>query len=168
MKPNSADYIDISIIGDKELEKLFDELVPAVQNRIVMNGMKQAGKIIQDEAKSNFKAIRKNKSKTGYKSINKSFVMEPMQSQFGLKVGVRNFKLHWLEWGTAERSYKKGVKRSIWKKTLDKSGGHNTGEIIGESFFYNAVKSKGDEANNMVGLFIVDSMNKTIEKYATH
>ena len=57
MKPNSADYIDISIIGDKELEKLFDELIPSVQNSIVLNGMKQAGKMILDEAKNNFKFI---------------------------------------------------------------------------------------------------------------
>ena len=170
MKPNSADYIDISIIGDKELEKLFDELIPSVQNSIVLNGMKQAGKMILDEAKNNFKSLKKGvpyKPKPNYKTIEKSFVMEPMKFQFGLKIGARNYIGRFVDLGTKERRYKKGVKKSIWKKTADKSGGHFTGKIDAEEFFYKAVKSKGDTANNMVGLFIIDSMNKTIDKYAT-
>lgn len=165
MKPLAKDYIDLSILNDKVLEDLFIELIPAVQNKAVLNGLKQAGQIILDQAKMNFEFNKKNKSKTNYSDITKSFKMEPMRSQFGLIVGVRNYKLHWIEWGTYERSYKTGVKRSIWRRTTDKSGGHRTGKLEPTNFFFNAVDEKKEAAMGMVGLTIVNSLNKTVEKY---
>ncbi|MZQ50432.1 MAG: hypothetical protein GT598_15650 [Bacteroidales bacterium] len=164
-RPNAEDYIDIEIINDAELRKLFTELIPSVQNRIVLSGMRNASKIILQQAKSNFKGRQKNKSLTNYSNFNKSFTTEPMRSTFGLKVGVKNYKYKWIEWGTDDRYYKRGVKRSTWRKRKDNSGGHYTGKIIATNFFFDAVNSRKEQAKKIVSEAIVQSLEKTVAKY---
>jgi len=164
-RPNAEDYIDINIINDKELQKLFLELVPAVQNRIVLQGMRTASKIILQQAKTNFKSSQKNKSLTGYKNFNKSFTTEPMRSTFGLRVGIKNYKYRWIEWGTEDRYYKKGTKRSVLRKRKNNSAGHYTGKIIATNFFFNAVNSRKEQVGKIVSEAIVQSLEKTVAKY---
>ncbi len=166
-RPNAEDYIDIQIINDAELQRLFSELVPSVQNRIVLGGMREASKPILQQAKSNFKSKQKNKSTTGYKNFNKSFATEPMRSTFGLKVGIKNFKYRWIEWGTEDRYYKKGSKRSVWRRRKDNSAGHYTGKVIATNFFFDAVNSRKEEAQKKVSDAIVQSLEKTVSKYNT-
>ena len=45
--------IDIKLVNDAKLQKLFSELTPRNQTKIVVDGYKIAGKIIANEAKSN-------------------------------------------------------------------------------------------------------------------
>jgi len=148
--PNAADYIEINITNNAELQKLFTELQPSVQNKIVLAGMRESAKIILQEAKSRFKTKAKGKSKTGYKYINKSFTTEPMKSTFGLRVGIKNYKMRWIEWGTADRYYKNK---------------HYTGKLEPTNFFYGAVKAKQEEASKYVSEAIIKSLEKTIKKY---
>jgi hypothetical protein len=163
-RPNAEDNFDLSVLNTVELQKLFSELQTSVQNRIVLQGMRNAAQIILQQAKSNFKSRQKGKSKTGYKDFNKSFATAPMRSQFGLVVGVKNYKYKWSEWGTAERSYKTGVKKSLWKKTNDGSG-HKTGKVVATYFFFDAVRSKSVEAQNAVSNAIVESLERTVKKF---
>lgn len=164
-KVNAEDYIEIKLLNNTEAEKLFSELITSVQNKIVLQGMRNAAQVILQQAKSNFKSKQKNKSKTGYKYFNRSFTTAPMTSQFGLRVGIKNYKMKWIEWGTDDRSYKSGVKKSIWRKTTDKSDGHKTGKLQPTNFFFDAVKQKKSEAENKVSQAIVDSLNRTVAKY---
>jgi len=167
-RPNAEDYLDLKIINDKELQELFKELIPAVQNRIVLGGMRTAAKVILQQAKSNFKSRKKNKSKTNYKEINRSFTTEPMSSTFGIKVGVKNYKAKWIEWGTEDRYYKKGKKRyfryrqDAAKTDADK---HYTGKLQPTNFFYDAVKQTRDRAEKSVSEAIIQSLTKTVDKY---
>ena len=177
-KPNAEDVITLEIINDKELFKLFNELQTSVQNRIVINGMKDAAKIIKQEIKRSFQSVKKNKSESGYAAFNKSFAVEPLKQAIGVKVGIKNVEYtvrgrkkatgyisRWIQWGTQERSYKKGVKRSVWKKTKDKSGGHNTGSMDKTNFFYGAVERSMPQAQNISSDAIIKSLENTVEKY---
>lgn len=177
--PNVEEYINLEIINDKQLQKLFTELVPAVQNRIVLNGMREAAKVILQAAKSNFKSSQKNKSKTGYKNLAKSFTTEPMKSTFGLRVGIKNYKLRWIEWGAGKdsgpegegRYYKKGKSRFFrYRKSLIKNdqNRHFTGKISPTNFFYNAVASTRTQAENNVSAAIIASLEKTVAKYESN
>jgi hypothetical protein len=169
MARNLGDQISIKVINDKELLKLFQELIPSEQNKIVrsgaMRGMREGGKIILDQAKSNFRSRQKNKSTTGYSYFNKSFKMESMKKGFGLNVGIKNYKMKWGEEGTKDRSYKKGVKKSLWRKTANKSDGHSTGKIEAGNFFKDAVLAKQSEAQGRISQAIVDSLERTVDKY---
>lgn len=164
-RPNAEDYIDVQIINDAQLQRLFTELVPAVQNKIVLQGMRSSAQVILQQAKSNFKARAKGKSINNYKTFNKSFSTEPLRSTFGLKVGIKNYKYRWIEWGTEDRYYKKGTKRSIFRNRKDNSAGHYTGKIVATHFFFDAVNSKKDEAQKKVSDAIVQSLEKTVAKY---
>ena len=151
------DDIDIVFTNDKELMKLFSELVPAIQNKIVLAGMRKASQIIKSEAITSFKSVKKNKSKTGYKDFNKAFKIENMKRNIGVKVGLTNvgYKYRWIEWGTDERSYP--VKKS---KVV-----HKTGSVQPTHFFYDAVARKKTEAQNGVNAAILESLQKTVDKY---
>lgn len=174
-KPNAEDYIDLKLINDKELQQLFEELIPSVQNKIVLDGMRKSSQLIIGQAKSNFKARKKSTTRTKFeqkqisegkrKETLKSFTTAPMTRSFGLRVGIKNYVSHWVEWGTDDRSYKKGVKRSVWRKTTDKSGAHNTGKVQPTNFFYDAVASKKEEALKNVSDAIIVSLNKTVARY---
>jgi hypothetical protein len=166
--PNASDYIDLKVINSEDLRKLFTELQPAVQNRIVLTGMRQAANVILKQARSNFKAVQKGKSTTGYKYVNKAFSTEPMKGTFGLKVGVKNYKLRWVQWGTEDRFYKKGRKRFFrYRKSLINKDDtkHFTGRVQPTNFFYGAVEQKAGEAQKMISSAILQSLEKTVKKY---
>jgi len=151
------DDIDIVFTNDKELMKLFKELVPAVQNKIVMAGMRKAAQVIKSEATSSFKSVKKNKSKTGYKDFNKAFKIENMKRAIGVKVGLTTlgYKYRWIEWGTKEREYIQKKSKAI----------HKTGAVEEKNWFYSAVKRKEQEAANGVNNAILESLKKTVDKY---
>jgi len=150
-KPNAEDVITLEIINDKELFKLFNELQTSVQNRIVINGFKNAAQVIKNEIKSSFISVRKNKSKTGYKNL-KDLKIEPMKSAVGVKVGFtrEGYKYRWIQWGTKERKTKKGYNRGIIDET---------------NFFYGAVERSMPQAQNKVSECIVKSLENTVKKY---
>jgi len=147
----------IRLINDKELMALFDELIPSVQNKIIVNGLKSAASIITKQAKQNFKGTKKNKSKTGYKDLNSSFKIKPMNKELGVIAGMQHregYKYRFLNYGTEQRSYK-----------TKKGKQHDIGKIVGSNFFTDAVNSKKEEANKNIQDEIVKSMNKTVNKW---
>jgi len=150
--------LTIDVINDKDLLKLFNELIPKVQNRIILGGYKQAGKIILSQAKSNLLSRRKNKSLTGYKGFNSMFKTSTLRKPtIGAKVGLSSkvgYKYRFQNFGTAERQYRTKTNKI-----------HKTGKISASHFFDDAVNSKKDEALRSVNQAIVDSMNKTVKKY---
>lgn len=151
------DDIDIVFTNDKELMKLFRELVPAVQNKIVYAGMRKAAQVLKSEITSSFKSVKKDKSKTGYKDFAKSFKIENMKRAIGVKVGMTNigYKYHWIEWGTDEREYIQKKSKAVI----------NTGSIKEQNFFFSAVERKKDEAANGVNAAILEALEKTVAKY---
>jgi len=164
---NAGDHISIEIINDKELFNLFNDLETKLQNKIVVAGMKTAANIILKKAKENFQSVKKDKSLTNYSKLNSFFKVQPLQNPdlntFGLKLGItkQGYKLRWINWGTNERFYKKS-KKSYFKKSAKE---HKTGKIEQTDFFYLAVESSKSEANNKVSQAIIDSLNKTVNKY---
>jgi len=150
--------LTLEIINDKDLLKLFNELIPKVQNRIIQGGYKQAGKIINDQAKSNLLGVRKNKSKTGYKGFNSIFKTNSLRKPtIGAKVGLSSkvgYKYRFQNFGTEDRQYKTSTGKM-----------HKTGKISATHFFDDAVKQKKDEALRSVNQAITNSMNKTVRKY---
>ena len=123
----------LALIGDQELAKVFDELVPALQNQVVRTGFKKAGQIILNEAKANFRNRFKVKT-----NINQYFINAPMKTRVGEKVGVggdKGYIFRFLEYGTKERFYES-------KKNHIK---HLTGKLKASNFFVDAVEAKKDE-----------------------
>lgn len=160
----TKEEIGLTLIGDVELQKLFLELTPDVQNRIINGAFRSASKIILDEAKRNWNAGKKNQSKTGYKGYSSYFKSEPMKSVgntgFGYKIGLKGdkaYKMRWLEWGTNER-YTRG------KKTGNK---RYTGKITGTHFFYSAVGNKMEEAKNNLNDAVIKSFDTVVKRYST-
>lgn len=148
--------VKIDIINDKELLKLFNELQTVYQNRVIQQGLRKAAQPILQQAKQNFNTRKKNKSKTGYKDLSKYFKIEGNRDKTGVKIGVKNYyKARWIEWGTVDRYYK--TKRN---KTE-----HFTGKIVATHFFYDAVETKKNEAQQQVSKCIIDALNKLVAKY---
>ena len=148
------DKINFEVVNDKELQKLFSELLPAVQNKVVIQGLKDAAKIINVQARSNYQSSSKGKGKTN--KMNSAFKIEPYKNKdiLGVKVGVKYYKARWIEWGTAQREYR-----------TKKGNTHRTGALQPTNFFYKAVDAKKAEAQNTVSQAIIDSLNKTVQKY---
>jgi hypothetical protein len=152
------DSVKFELFNDKALMALFDELQPKIQDNIIIGGLKNAGKVINDEAKQNFQAIKKNKSKTGYQDLNSMFKVVKMRApKIGVRVGMsarEGYKYRFMNFGTEERYYmtKNGVE-------------HRTGAIPKREFFTRAVESKKQEAEDNVQNAIKESMEKTVKRY---
>jgi hypothetical protein len=154
MRRQDVGNIGFSLMGDVELGKLFDELQPKIQNNIVKAGYKKAGDIILQQAKSNFKSSFQNAGKMNFLQYFKNL---PLQTKIGEKIGVTGNKayiLKFLNYGTIDRHY-----------TTRSSADHFTGMLKATDFFTNAVEQTKDVAMDAVQKSIVDSMNKTVEKY---
>lgn len=148
-----ADNIKIELINSKELLILFNELTPKIQDKIINTGMKNAGKLILNEAKRLFKTIRKNKSKTNYSGFSGFFGVKTLRKKDGIILGVKNYKYRFINYGTNERNYK------------TKNGNHKTGKIEKTLFFTNAVENKKDAAMKNIQNSITSALEKTVEKY---
>jgi ribosomal protein L33 len=150
--------LTLEVINDKELLKLFNELIPKVQSKIIAGGFRTASKIILDQAKINFHATKKGKSRTGYAGINSMFKSKPLRApKIGAVVGLSSkegYKYRFENYGTEDRFY--------MTKNNKK---HETGKIKATKFFDNAVEAKQEAANRAISEAIVDSLKKTIIKY---
>lgn len=149
-----SDNACINIINDKDLMALFNELTPKVQDRIVNTGLKNAARVILNEAKKQFRATQKNKSRTNYKGFTSFFQIKNLRSKEGVILGVKNYKYRFINFGTNPRQYKA------------KSGViHSTGDIEKTSFFTTAVESKKEDAIKLVQDSMKTAMEKTIIQY---
>ncbi len=148
--------INFKILNNNELITMFRTFNSKEQKQVIYGGFRSAGQIILKQAKSNFESVKKGKSKTNYLYANKSFKIEPTKKgdNISFKVGVRNYKLHWIEWGTDERKY-------ISKKGTE----HRIGKIQPTHFFYNAVESKKTEAENVINDNIIKSMERVVKRH---
>ena len=162
----------IQYLNTAELQQLFTELADNVQMKILNTAFRKAGKTILDSAKENFNASKKNKSKTGYNDLEKSFKMKPFKRVVGMLIGMEHkegYKYRFINYGTKEREYKigKSFKSFAGVKGFYKSDKltHSTGIIKPSEFFTKAVESQGDKAQNMLADEINLSMEKTIKRY---
>jgi hypothetical protein len=147
----------IQIINSKELFALFDSLNDKLQNRIVLSGMRKGANLILSQAKENLKSKLKGKSKTKNKYFKNSFKIESIKNEkngFGLKVGVKNFKYRWLEWGTKKRFFKSKYRKQ-----------HSTGVIQATHFFYDAVEQTKEDSYKLISEGVVESLKRTVDKF---
>lgn len=147
-----------TIINDRELFKLFNELTPKIQNKIISTGLKNAARLIINKAKRNFKSIKKGKSKTEYRDFNSSFTVREMRSRAGVIAGLASrkegYKYRFIDQGTEERHYK-----------TKKGNEHRTGRMPATHWFTSAVDDSQKTAAEDVQQAVVKSLNKTVEKY---
>jgi hypothetical protein len=158
--------INFKIINSKELLEMFDSLVPSLQQNIVKRGLTDAGRIILNQAKSNFNSVKKGKSRTGYKEITQGFKVAYLKNGvIGVRIGNSYYKSLWIEAGTKERFYKKGVKKSQLKNLKSMDGTHRTGVMVRTNFFRDAVDARKDEAQSKVSESIINQLDKVVKKH---
>lgn len=162
MANTKANNVDIKIINDDKQLELFKELSIQIQNRVIQSGLKSAGNIIMKEIKSSWNTVKKNKSKNNYQFIKFSIEATKSGDSYGVKIGVKNYKLRWIEWGTKERTYTV-KKRGLFNKK--KGSKQTTGKIEATHFFYNAVDAKKGEAQENMSSAIMKSLERTVQKY---
>jgi hypothetical protein len=141
----------LEIKNIKDLEKILDEFIPNVRNKIIKDALRKSAKTILDLAKNNFKSFKKNKSRTNYKEFNKSFKVKFKKDGMGVVLGSDYYKSLWLEKGTVQRyTRKKNSYRGI---------------IEGTKFFESAINSKQNEVQNNITQSVIESLNRVVKKY---
>lgn len=162
----------LAMINSQDLKKLFDELQSSVQIQVLNAAFRKAGKPILEQAKANFMAIKKGKSKDGYSTFDKAFKMTALKKDIGMIIGLKHqegYKYRFIEYGTAERQYK--VKKSSSNKEgkagfyKSAAGMHSTGVIKPSQFFENAVAQKGNESQELLSAEIVLSLERCVKRY---
>lgn len=135
----------------KDLENLLDELIPSVRNSIIKNALRKSARQILNQAKRNFKSVKKGTSRNNYKDFNKSFKVKFKKDGMGVVLGSDYYKSLWLEKGTKDRyTRKKGAYR---------------GSIEPTKFFENAVNQEKGNVEKELGKSVIDSLNKTVQKF---
>lgn len=169
---NAKDF-DIRLTNLKQSMDLFDELATNEQDKIVIAGIRKAGKIILDKAKTNWQRVKKGKSnpddiKYDFKSKFKISKLSKRSDNFGVKVGIINdnngYRLRWIEWGTDERTYRAKKSFNLNGYRISKGDTVRTGKIQATHFFYNAVEDTQEKANEAISQAIIDSYNRTIKR----
>ena len=159
----------LGLINSTELQKLFFELKDSIQMQVLNFAFRKAGKIINDTAISNFEGTKKNKSKTGYADLAKSFKSKALKKNVGMVFGMQSrvgYKYRFLNFGTKERNYriKKGMVTGVGFYKQDKKT-HFTGIIKPSNFFTNAVASSSNTAQNMLSDEIILSLERVVRRY---
>jgi hypothetical protein len=158
---NNYNQIGIRFINDAETRKLFNELSREVQGKIVLDALKKVSKPILDQAKVNFKAVKKDLSKTNYSILRRSFKIESRrktENTLGVKIGAtkEGYKYRWIQWGTADRYTERTKKRAKAFR----------GSIKATNFFYSAVSQKMPDVKEAVGNEIKLSLERVMKKYS--
>lgn len=169
---NAKDF-NIELSNTKNVMHLFDELAVTEQNKIVLAGLRTAGKIILDGAKNNWQQRKKGKSniddfKYDFKSKFKIEKLSKNSDNFGVKIGIQNdnngYRLRWVEWGTEERSYKAKKSFNLNNHRIKKGTTVRTGKIEATHFFYDAVEDKKEIARDSIDEAVIKSYNRTINR----
>lgn len=157
IKGDNKDIV-LKLLNSDELQKLFFELKDKVQMRILNAAFRKSGKPILDTAKTNFNAIKKDKSKTNYSALSESFKMKPMKKEVGLIVGMQHregYKYRFINFGTKERFTRRKFSRK----------GHSTGSLQPSQFFTKAVESNYENSMKMLAENIQKGLENTIKRY---
>lgn len=155
--------VDFKILNDDQQLKLFKELPIKDQNRVINSAMRSSGNMILKAAKSNFNAVKKGKSKTNYKYIKYQVQPTKKANEFGVIIGIKNYKARWIEWGTDNRVYKIKKRNSFYKNDITTTE-HKTGKIQPTHFFYNAVDSTKAQAQKNLSDAVVKSLERVVRK----
>ncbi len=152
-----------------DIVKALKGLEPALKSEIVVKAMREAGELINSEAKTRLFATKKGYSKSAYSYYTRAFKVENLKARNatelgGVKVGIskEGYKLRWLQFGTKERSYYNTSSSRVSSTRLGSK--HNTGKILGSNFFYGAVKGKQRDAYELISNAILKSLQKNLEK----
>jgi len=157
-----------------DLVEMLNGLLPALRKKVVMDGLQEAAGVILNQAKSNLRASSKGKSVSGTLNKGQIWRAESLKARNdeemgGVKIGITKdgYKARFLQWGTRKRKFlstNKQINTAGWK---EKHGGyyHNTGSIIGNDFFYGAVKAKQRDAYNIIIDAILESLERNLSKY---
>jgi len=160
----------LKIADINKMLQMLKGIEPALQSKIVKDGILSGAKIINSQAKQNLYASKKNKSKTGYQYYSQAFRIEPKKALNaeqlgGAVVGVKNYKLRWIQWGTKKREMlvTSNIKSPKWKQA--KRGTYqNRGQIKKTNFFYSAVETRSTEALNAISAAIIKSLEQNLNK----
>jgi len=162
-----------------DLVAMLNGLKPALQTKIIYDGLNEAGKVINSQAKQNLNATKLGKSLTNYSAYSSAFRIENLKARSneelgGVKIGIakstkslKTFNLRWIQWGTKKREYLYKNEQINTPGFKEKHGGyyHSTGLVKGTNFFYGAVKSKQKDAYNIISEAILESLEKNIDKF---
>ena len=153
---------ELTVTNSSELLDLLNKMLPTVRTNAVMDGLQAGANMINSQARSNLNASKRGASKTGYSYYATAFKMENLKSKTPEEIGVRTgvydkwhgYKLRWMQWGTGER--KTFLRKSaITKKTIAPM---NRGRIIGNNFFFGAVRGQQDEIFKVVSDAVLKSL----------
>lgn len=160
----------ISITNSKQVIAMLNGLVPALKTRVVEDGLRAAGNVINSQALRNLYATKKGKSKTNYSYYSRVFKVDLYKPRNdnelgGAKVGIlkEGYKLRWIQWGTAQRFYYRTSTSKAKKNALGTK--HKTGSLKATNFFFSAVQSKQKEAFEAISGAIIKSIEENVNKY---
>ena len=153
--------------GYDSLVKMLNGLEPALKSKVVIESMREAGGVINNEAQRRLFATKKGYSKSAYSYYIRVFKIENLKARSeaelgGVKVGIskEGYKLRWLQFGTKDRSY------YVTKTSKGQKGtSHKTGRILGSNFFFGAVKGKQREAYEIISSAVIKSLENNLNKY---
>jgi len=154
--------------NSEQLLKLLRSYPDVVKNAAVIKGMEAGADLINESAKAKLFASRKGASKTGYNYYAAAFKKENLKSKapdtVGIRTGVYNkkegYKFRWLEWGTAQRFTRTRKNALTGVNTTKKS----RGKIIGNNFFFDALKGKEDIFFRTISNVIVKALEDITSK----
>ena len=139
--------VETRLIDFEKVERAIANLNDIDKNKVVREGLKDAGNLFIKSGKENLKV--RNKIKTG--NLSKSFVIKLKSKKLGMIAGFNTSGNHsWLiDRGTVERKNSKG---------------QNRGKIIGNNFWSDAIQNNESTAIERVysGIerAIINIMNK--------
>lgn len=152
----SNEGIKLLLKNDDNLIRLFENLDTKRQRRTIENALKASGRIINKQAKQNFKLVKKNKSRTNYSEFNRMFKVQskrPKPDELGVLVGMKHregYKYRFIEHGTTDRYTRKG--------------NYYRGKIERRGFFYDAVTQTKEKVKNSFSDNLIKTLNNVVKR----
>jgi len=148
--------MEAEIFGDKQLDKLFDQLRDSQKRSIVISAFRKASQPMLTRIKANLIARTKAKSignlakSLGYLPVSRLPILHLGARRFG---NFKGFHSHLIESGTGQRYY-----------TTQSGAVHVTGRVAGRYWFRTGVESTQKQtAEGFIGA-AVDSFAKLIQR----
>jgi hypothetical protein len=146
----------MKLLNAQDFAQMLKELEPKQQNKVVMQGFRLAGKIINDQAKTNFRAVQKDKSKDNYRGFASMFKTKVMRNKVGVVVGVQDKKKGYIY---------RFLDNNEGQVREYKSRRGNSGVLPATHFFEKAVEAKQGQAEATIEENVILAMEKTVAKY---
>ena len=147
----------MKLLNAGDFAQMLNELEPKEQNKVVMQGFRLAGKIINNQAKDNFRAVQKNKSTDNYRGFASMFKTKVMRKKVGVVVGVQDKKKGYIY---------RFLDNNEGQPREYKSRRGNSGVLPATHFFEKAVETKQGEAEATIEENVILAMEKTVEKWS--